>query len=372
MLLNGGKKGRRSGVLICGAYGHDNAGDEAILDAIVLQMRTLDPGMPLTVLSRQPKKTAERYGIRALHSFDFFAILKTMKSAKLYLNGGGSLMQDATSRRSLFYYLFTLWAAKRLGCRVIMYGCGVGPVTRAGDQYLAGRIIDRNVDVITLREPGSKEELRAWGVKRPQIIIASDPAMTLPPASEGEVDAFLRSRGIDPGGRYIGFCLRCWPGFREKAPCFTAAARLAYESCGLVPVFLSINLREDGEAADLVREGLDGPSHGIYDPLPSNLAIGILSRMTAVVSMRLHGLIFAAGQGVPLVGVSYDPKVKEFMEYLGQDLCVELEQLTPELLCTLTERAIAQYPDRKRLAEKARLLRDLEHRSAEAAARLLQ
>ncbi len=242
----------------------------------------------------------------------------------------------------------------------------------AVERKLTGRIIDRNVDVITLREPGSKEELRAWGVKRPQIIIASDPAMTLPPASEGEVDAFLRSRGIDPGGRYIGFCLRCWPGFREKAPCFTAAARLAYESCGLVPVFLSINLREDGEAADLVREGLDGPSHGIYDPLPSNLAIGILSRMTAVVSMRLHGLIFAAGQGVPLVGVSYDPKVKEFMEYLGQDLCVELEQLTPELLCTLTERAIAQYPDRKRLAEKARLLRDLEHGSAEAAARLLQ
>jgi polysaccharide pyruvyl transferase CsaB len=218
MLLDGEKKGGRSGVLICGAYGHDNAGDEAILDAIVLQMRMLDPSMPLTVLSRQPEKTAERYGVRALHSFDLFAILKTMKSAKLYLNGGGSLIQDATSRRSLFYYLFTLWAAKRLGCRVIMYGCGVGPVTKTGDQYLAGRIIDRNVDVITLREPGSKEELRAWGVKQPQIIIASDPAMTLPPAGEDEVDAFLLAHGIDPGGRYIGFCLRCWPGFRERPP----------------------------------------------------------------------------------------------------------------------------------------------------------
>jgi polysaccharide pyruvyl transferase CsaB len=328
--------------------------------------------MPLTVLSRQPGKTAERYGIRALHSFDFFGMLKAMKSARLYLNGGGSLIQDATSRRSLLYYLFTLWAAKRLGCRVIMYGCGIGPVTRPGDRHLARRVIDRNVDVITLREPGSKEELRSWGVKRPQIIIASDPAMTLPPAGGEEVDAFLRSRGMDPGGRYIGFCLRRWPGFQEKAPCFTAAARLAYERYGLTPVFLSINLREDGEAADLAREGLDCPSYGIYDPLPAKLAIGILSRMTAVVSMRLHGLIFAAGQGVPLVGVSYDPKVKEFMEYIGQDLCVALEQLTPELLCTLTEKAIAQYPDRAKLAEKARLLRDLERRSAEAAARLLQ
>ena len=31
--------------------------------------------------------------------------------------------------------------------------------------------------------------------------------------------------------------------------------------------------------------------------------IGALSRMQAVVSMRLHALIFAAGQGIPLAGV---------------------------------------------------------------------
>ena len=37
------------------------------------------------------------------------------------------------------------------------------------------------------------------------------------------------------------------------------------------------------------------------------------------VSMRLHALIFAAGQGIPLAGVVYDPKVSSFLRYIGQE-----------------------------------------------------
>ena len=41
----------------------------------------------------------------------------------------------------------------------------------------------------------------------------------------------------------------------------------------------------------------------IDEQMSTGEVIGVLSRMTTVVSMRLHGLIFAAGQGVPLIGV---------------------------------------------------------------------
>ena len=62
----GEKQNNRSGVLICGAYGLGNAGDDAILEAIVHQMRTIDPDMPITVLSRRPEEPGARYGVKAI------------------------------------------------------------------------------------------------------------------------------------------------------------------------------------------------------------------------------------------------------------------------------------------------------------------
>ena len=44
--------------------------------------------------------------------------------------------------------------------------------------------------------------------------------------------------------------------------------------------------------------------------------------------MRLHALIFAAGQGVPLAGVVYDPKVSAFLRYIGQENFRALDTLT--------------------------------------------
>ena len=70
--------------------------------------------------------------------------------------------------------------------------------------------------------------------------------------------------------------------------------------------------------------------------------IGILSRMQVVVSMRLHGLIFSASQGVPLVGIVYDQKVSSFLSYIGQDLYEGLDQLTQERLKDLIDQAVSR------------------------------
>ena len=63
-----------------------------------------------------------------------------MRRSKLYINGGGSLIQDVTSCRSLWYYLTNIRAAKFLGCKVQMYGCGIGPVVRESHRHLAGHL----------------------------------------------------------------------------------------------------------------------------------------------------------------------------------------------------------------------------------------
>lgn len=366
------KNNGRAGVVVCGAYGMGNAGDEAILDAIIAELRGIDSLMPITVLSREPKSVSRRLDVDAEHTFAFWRFLPAMSRSVLYINGGGSLIQDVTSRRSLWFYLFTLRAAKRRGCRVMMYGCGIGPVKRPRGIRSSRKTLNSCVDVITLREPDSMEQLRAFGVTEPEITLASDPALTLLPAPDEEVDAALKAAGAEPRGNYICLALRLWQGFEERAEYIADAARYAWEKYGLTPIFLSINHREDGVAARIVADKLgDGvPVRFVEASMSSALTIGVMRRMRLVVSMRLHGLIFAAGQGVPVVGISYDPKVTAFLRCVDGG-CVELSKLTPELLRSLVDEAAARAEDAGALAESVRRMRELERKNVQAAARLL-
>ncbi len=141
-----------------------------------------------------------------------------MRKTHLYINGGGSLMQDVTSHRSLWFYLFTISWAKRLGNQVMMYGCGIGPIHSPANRRRASRVLQRSVDAITLRDTHSAEELEDMGVTKPQVILSADPTVILPAAPAQVVDGILESQGIDPHGRYIGFALRPWPGLRPRPP----------------------------------------------------------------------------------------------------------------------------------------------------------
>ena len=362
---------KRSGILICGSYGLGNTGDEAILKAILREARAAAGGEELTVLSRNPAETTARHGVAALHMFDIPGILRVMGRVRLYINGGGSLIQDATSRRSLLYYLFTLRAARWRGCKVLMYGCGIGPVSRPGDVALVRRVLNTCVDAITLREDASLAELKRFGVDKPETVLAADPVLSLQPAPEEETDALMARLGLEPGGAYLGVCLRTWKGFEDKVPVIADAVRYARDRYGLTPVFLSVNHITDGDAADLVCAHLDGPQCILRQPLSSELMLGLTSRMQAVISMRLHGLIFAAGQGVPLVGITYDPKVSGFLSYMGQELYQDLDELTCGSLRAMLDRALALRDGRDELHTAVARLRRLEQNNSDVLRRLL-
>ena len=211
------------------------------------------------------------------------------------------------------------------------------------------------------------------GVDRPDIRLTADPALTLSPAAEEKTDSVLLRAGVPPHGeRYICFALRPWPGFREKAPLFGAAARYAWEQYGLSPVFTAVEKGQDPDAArEAARELGDIPHYFLDDAGAAGTIIGSLSRMEIVVSMRLHALIFAAGQGIPLAGVVYDPKVSAFLRYIGQDNFTDLETLTEETLRRLIDRAAARAGDKQAQAEAVRKLRELERGNVEIAKRLL-
>ena len=159
-------------IVICGYYGEGNAGDEALLVA-VLQM--LPPGATPVVLSGNPEQTRDRYGVESHYRRSLPILWKTLKSADAFIWGGGSLMQDATSLANPFYYGGLMFLAQRLGLKTIAWAQGIGPLRRPIIRWLTRQIL-RRCTAISVRDQASAKLLEHWQI---QSMLAPDPVWAL-------------------------------------------------------------------------------------------------------------------------------------------------------------------------------------------------
>ncbi len=331
----------RYGAVICGAYGRGNVGDEAILMTIIGQLRQQDPFLPICVMSRRPKQTQKATGVSAIPVFNLLAAHRRMRRSNLYISGGGSLLQNVTSSRSLAFYLLSIFQAKRSGCKVMMYGCGIGPVKGEKCIRRTAAVLQRYVDLITLRDPESCRMLRQFGISQPEIYVTADPAMLMQ-ADRAAALRYQEENGLNPDGKYCMFVLRPWNNARQKLGEFCAAAEYVWRQYGLMPVLFSFEPSRDADIALQASEMLTVP-HRVLPPIADGAELcGVISGMELVISMRLHALIFACSQKTKVVGISYDPKVSGFMDYLGLSNCVELEDVNAERLIEKIDNALGE------------------------------
>ena len=68
-------------VLLSGYYGFDNAGDEAVLYAIVRALRQVKPDIDITVLSNQPENTAQALDVKAVNRWGKGGLVSRERSA---------------------------------------------------------------------------------------------------------------------------------------------------------------------------------------------------------------------------------------------------------------------------------------------------
>ena len=353
----------RDGVLICGAYGKGNRGDNAILSAIVDQLEHIDPDLPITVLSRDPKETRACASVPAIYTFRFPKIRRTLKKTKLYISGGGTLMQDATSTRSLLYYLYSIRQATKAGCKVMLYGCGIGPIHREKNRRRTAKVLNRYADMICVRDHYSLEFLKELGVTKPRIHLTADPALLI----SAEDINYLHMCGLDPAASYALFSLRPWDGYREED--LIRAVEHTYKTHGLIPVLYCMEPGRDLAVAKSLSGKLSCPYKILEAGENGDQIVCLVKRMSLVVSMRLHTLIFAAGQGVPLVGLVYDPKVSGFLNDLGQKRYLSLSETQGDTFLNLIDEAIL---DPTSSAENVAHLRNLAGENEIFAAQLLQ
>ena len=146
-------------IAVSGYYGFDNFGDEAILNVLTKELKK--NGHYVTVFSKNPAKTGFNLGVNSVYTFDFKNLIKTLKNADVLISGGGSLLQDATSLKSLFYYLFVIFIAQLFKKDVIIFAQGIGPINNILGK-ICTKILLRKCKYITVRDEKSLFRLRGW------------------------------------------------------------------------------------------------------------------------------------------------------------------------------------------------------------------
>lgn len=311
--------------VIVGYYGYGNRGDDALLGAIIDQMREKSPSFCPVVLSKNPKETTATYGVAAINRFNIFKVKKAMKNTRLLIAGGGSLIQDITSTRSLFYYLYCISMAKKSGLDVMLYANGMGPVNKKSNKQKCVQILNK-VDTITLRDSTSADFLKELGVTNPDIYITGDPAFCLENYNTENAQKVLDSLGTkgdilavsvrnvaDTDGNFVG-------GFAK------ATDHIA-SKYSLTPVFIPMQYSKDREISLEIISKMNTKAYFADSDLDVETIMGIAAKSKAAFAVRLHMLLFGAALGIPVLGVSYDPKVESNIAELELGECIRICEL---------------------------------------------
>jgi len=314
-------------VVLSGYYGFRNLGDDAILLALRDRLHETVPGATLLALSRRPEETREKCGVAAANRFNPFAVRKAIKSASCFVSGGGSLLQDHTSTRSLLYYAALIRMAKHYGKRIMFYANGIGPVETAQDRKRV-RAVSEMADVITLRDEESLSALRDMGVQNPDIRVTADPVYAMPGGDRERGLALLAERSVPTDKPIVGVSVRFASGMETNVAEFAKFCDALGETATVV--FIDMQQGMDGLASAAVREKMQTTAYEVSAPYAPQTMADMLSCMDVVVSTRLHSMIFAACSGVPVLGVVYDPKVSACAHALDMPLAGTLDAFDAE------------------------------------------
>ena len=304
-----------SSILVSGYYGYRNLGDDTILINIRDEIRKINPNARLTVLSSNPDETSRTLGINSVDRFNPFDVLREMKQCNVFVSGGGSLLQDNTSTRSLIYYAGLVKLAQHFGKRILFYANGIGPVHQEKNKQLVRKVSDM-ADAISLRDYESLESLKAMNVKNDNIILSSDCVYAMARGDKEKGKELLLKAGVSGDRHIVGISVRPVRGVCADIVQFAAFADMISDA-GYDPVFIVMQHPADEEASDAVIAEMKNKAYKIAAPYEPYTMMGAIAWMDAVVSTRLHSIIFAAHERIPVLGIVYDPKVAACLNALG-------------------------------------------------------
>lgn len=283
--------------VISGYIGFDNFGDEAIAKVLISHLKSKD-AKKITVLSSNPEKTAKLYDVC---SVNFLRFVRPIWESDVLISGGGSLLQDITSLKSLIYYLVIILTALLLNKKVVIFAQGFTPFRTKIGKFLT-RFVLKYCELIYVRDAKSQEILKGLNLESKLL---SDPVFGM------EVPSLKVKQGV-------GVQLRWFHSFTSEFMENLAneiAKRFPYEKIKLYSLQDTMDLPVLIEFSNILKKrGID---FEIYKNLNVEDVINELSKLEYLIGMRFHANLVAVKAGVKVLGINYDIKVLSLAQYVG-------------------------------------------------------
>ncbi len=323
---------------ISGSYGGLNLGDEAILEAIIMQLRGALP-VEIVVFSRDPQDTLQRH--RVEHAVPVRQLTRAEARAEIerldvFVLGGGGILYDNEAEK----YLREVFLAYEARIPVFVYAISAGPLHH-GSTRSAVRDALNNAAIITVRDRQARKLLEDVGVAQ-DIQVTADPALLL--GSEPLAPDLLKREGLDTERRLVGFSVR------EPGPAAPDIDVDHYHKLlANAADFMVDRLNADIVFVPLERQHMDMQhSHAVVAQMQcaqratvlkgeytSRQLLDLVGRFEFSVGMRLHFLIFSALQNVPFVALPYASKVNDLLKDLEMEMPPLYHVNTGRLLATI-------------------------------------
>lgn len=278
-------------------------GDEAMLASLVSSLKDNECVGNICVMSARPKQTAEKYGVCAVSRFDLADVCKELSKADAMIFGGGNILQDKTSTKSLMYYLQIIRMARARACRVMLCANGIGPVVHQKNMARVREALELS-DYISIRDEASLALAKTL-TSREDICGTSDIVCALKTDNE---------QNIVSSEKYFVVCPKRING--SSADTLIRVCAEIKEKYSLVPVFVCMHEKEDIAICGEIAAKLGGAKI-------LNGEDGMKAFVGAEFSicMRLHAAIFSLMSKCPMLGISDDGKMSSFMASLGIAEC---------------------------------------------------
>ena len=288
--------------VLSGYFGFKNFGDEAILSVLVAKLR--EYGHKITIISSDTKYTKSKFRfVRSVYTFNIRDLIGAIAKSDFLISGGGSLLQDTTSFKSLIYYLFVIFMGLILGKKVIIFAQGIGPISNPVGQFLTGFLL-RFCTYVSVRDVKSQELLKKWGVNSELLCDPIFSTMIPEVQKEKRVAVQLRNCATmneDFIDRLAQNVVTSFPDYMIDIYSFQDTLDL--EVC-----------KKFERAVRLLNSDIKTT---LFSGLTDEQTVSNISKSEFMVAMRFHALIVGLLAGVKVLGINYDIKVEKLAKEFG-------------------------------------------------------